>query len=142
MSDNIIEWNLHLNSSIQKVYKYLSTQDGREKFWAESAPDSNNYIDFTFPNGQQYKGKIIVNNPYTHFRIEYFNSIVDFYLTEDELGGTDLKIRNTKVSEKDYQTNYAGWVSLLLILKAAIDYNIDLRNHNRNKTWDHKYVDN
>jgi hypothetical protein len=36
----------------------------------------------------------------------------------------------------------AGWVSVLLALKAAADFGIDLRNHDPARTWNKGYVDN
>ncbi|MEM8847772.1 MAG: hypothetical protein AAGD17_11780, partial [Bacteroidota bacterium] len=77
-----------------------------------------------------------------NFRIEYFNSIVDFNLSENELGGTLLEVVNSNVEKEDFQANYAGWVSVLMTLKAAVDFGVDLRNHDSQKTWDSGYVDN
>ena len=31
---------------------------------------------------------------------------------------------------------WPGWVSVLLELKAAADYNVDVRNHDVTRTWD------
>ncbi len=36
----------------------------------------------------------------------------------------------------------AGWVSLLMNLKAVADFKCDLRNHDLEKTWDQGYADN
>ncbi len=36
---------------------------------------------------------------------------------------------------------YAGWVSWLLVLKAAADFDIDLRNDDDDRTWAQRYVD-
>lgn len=36
----------------------------------------------------------------------------------------------------------AGWVSVLLALKAAVDFSVDLRNHDPGRTWDQGYADN
>ena len=36
----------------------------------------------------------------------------------------------------------AGWVSVLLTLKAAIDFDVDIRNHDPKRTWDQGYADN
>jgi hypothetical protein len=36
----------------------------------------------------------------------------------------------------------AGWVSVLLALKAAADHGVDLRNHDPARTWETGYADN
>jgi hypothetical protein len=36
----------------------------------------------------------------------------------------------------------AGWVSVLLALKAAADFGVDLRNHDAARTWAQGYCDN
>jgi len=36
----------------------------------------------------------------------------------------------------------AGWVSVLMALKAAVDHGVDLRNHDPQRTWDQGYADN
>ena len=38
--------------------------------------------------------------------------------------------------------NRAGWVSVLLTLKAAADFGVDLRNHDPTRTWDQDFADN
>ena len=34
-----------------------------------------------------------------------------------------------------------GWLNVLFPLKAAVDFGIDLRNHDPRRTWDQRYVD-
>jgi hypothetical protein len=36
----------------------------------------------------------------------------------------------------------AGWVSVLMALKAAADFRVDLRNHDTRRTWSQGYCDN
>jgi hypothetical protein len=36
----------------------------------------------------------------------------------------------------------AGWVSVLMALKAAVDFGIDLRNHDPARAWAAGYADN
>ena len=36
----------------------------------------------------------------------------------------------------------AGWVSVLLALKAAVDFGVDLRNHDPQRTWEQGYAEN
>ncbi len=137
-----IKWKLHLKSSRQKVFEFLSTSEGRKKFWAETAEEKDGFIHFCFINGQEYKSKIITSEPYSLYEIDYFGWILKFELIDDGSGGTDLTMTNFEVSDDEYSDVYAGWLSVLFALKGAVDFNIDLRNHDKNRTWDDLFVDN
>ena len=63
-----------------------------------------------------------------------------FELENDRRGGTDLTLTARKV--KYYDEELPGWISVLLALKAATDFSIDIRNHDVNRTWDQGYCDN
>lgn len=36
----------------------------------------------------------------------------------------------------------AGWVSVLMAMKAAVDFGIDLRNHDSDMAWAQGFADN
>lgn len=137
-----ITWKLHLHSNPNVAYKLISTPEGRKKFWAEEAPEKSGIIHFLFPNGQTYDSEIIKAVPTKNFHLDYFNSLVKFNLEPSANGGTDLTLINENVSESDFSEVHAGWISVLMNLKAVADFQCDLRNHNRKKTWDQGYVDN
>jgi len=139
---NTVKWKLHLRSDPEVVFLFLTTAEGREKFWAEKAPESNNEIHFIFPNGASYHSKILHLQPSREFHIDYFNSYLKIILDPSGDGGTDLTLTNEGVGDSNYLDTYAGWVSVLLNLKAVIDYEVDLRNHKKNRTWDQNFVDN
>ena len=135
-------WKLHLRSSPKKVFTFLSTDKGRAQFWVESAIEKRGSIHFKFINGQEYKGKILGTQPPSQFEVDYFNTNVEFQLAPDGDGGTDLTLRNYRVPAQEYEEVHAGWLSVLLALKAAVDFGVDLRNHDETRTWDQGYVDN
>ncbi len=138
-----IQWRLHLRSSITEVYRVLSTDRGRAGFWAESAVEQNGIIHFVFPNGFKWHGRILTAEPPTDFSVEYIgNSIVTFQLNDDGPSGTDLVLTDTGVPEEYRAEVIAGWVSVLMALKAAVDFNVDLRNHDPARNWDQGYVEN
>ena len=56
--------------------------------------------------------------------------------------GTDLRLHETGVPSNAVHENEAGWVSVLMNLKARADHEVDLRNHDRSCTWDQGYADN
>lgn len=138
-----IRWRLHLTSPPERVYAMLATDVGRARFWAESAVERDGAIDFNFPNGLTWRAAILVADPPRCYQVRYFaGSTTTFDLAPDGRGGTDLTLTDAHVPAADWQETYAGWLSVLLTLKAAVVHDIDLRNHDPNRTWDTGYVDN
>lgn len=137
-----IRWKIHLRSSPVLVFSVLNSAEGRARFWAESAQETEGFIHFKFSNGEEYKGAILEVTPCTRFELRYFDSLVRFELQDDGQGGTDLQLTNYGVPDSEYPEVKAGWVSVLLALKAACDFQIDIRNHDPNRTWDQGYADN
>ena len=68
----------------------LSTDEGRARFWAETAVEEDGYIEFQFVNDFEWRGKILDAVPGERFQVEYFGSITTFELESDGRGGTDL----------------------------------------------------
>ena len=132
-----LRWRIHLASSPEAVYELLSTDEGRAQFWAESAVEHGDAIEFTFPNGMQSRATVLAAEPPSRFAVDYFGSRTTFELEPDGDGGTDL----TLSGEGDAEV-LAGWVSVLLALKAAADFGVDLRNHDPGRTWWQGYCDN
>jgi uncharacterized protein YndB with AHSA1/START domain len=135
----VIKWKIHLSSPPERVYEFLASPDGRAAFWAESAPERGGGIDFSFPDGSQWHGRILAEDAPHRFALNYFGDTeVVFGLAGDENGGCDLTLTDTA---EDPETR-AGWVSVLLALKSAVDFGIDLRNHDPTRTWREGYADN
>ena len=55
---------------------------------------------------------------------------------------TDLTLTDEGVPQADRTEVIAGWVSVLLALKASVDFDVDLRSHGRKRTWDEGFVEN
>ncbi|WP_333843638.1 SRPBCC domain-containing protein [Pelomicrobium sp.] len=141
--EKLIVWRIHLRSSPEKVYEMIATDEGRRRFWAESADERDGTIDFRFPNGMTLSSRILEALPPKRFSVEYFaGSHTTFECSDDDEGGTDLTLTDAGVPRKWRSETAVGWVSVLLALKAAVDFNIDLRNHHGERTWDQSYVDN
>lgn len=143
MDKEIIQWRLHLQSSIHQVFQAVATDKGRASFWAESAIEDDGMVHFVFPNGLTWDGMILARQPPHYFAIRYFgNSVAAFRLEDDGKGGTDLTLTDNGVPEEDRAEVLAGWVSVLMALKAAVDFGVDLRNHDAQRHWDTGYVNN
>jgi uncharacterized protein YndB with AHSA1/START domain len=139
----IIRWRLHLRSAPQIVFPFLATAEGRARWLAEEAPERDGAIHFRFINGERIVGRILASDPPHLFRFHYFeNSTVTIELAAAADGGTDLLLTESHVSEANKIENTAGWVSVLLALKAAADFAIDLRNHDPDRTWTQGFADN
>jgi uncharacterized protein YndB with AHSA1/START domain len=138
-----IRWRIHLRTSPEVVYGYLSTDEGRSRFWAEAAREADGRIHFRFPDGQEWHGKILAARAPRLYQVEYYGgSVTTFHLVRDLEGGTDLTLTDEGVAAADRSEVTAGWVSVLMALKAAADHGVDLRNHDRSRTWGRGYADN
>jgi uncharacterized protein YndB with AHSA1/START domain len=138
-----IRWRLHLRSPIATVYQALSTDSGRDSFWAESAKEQDGVIRFVFPNRATWEGRILQAVPPHLFSVSYYgHSVTTFELADDGQGGTDLTMTDSGVPLQDRAEVIAGWISVLMNLKAAVDFGVDLRAHNPERHWDNGYVEN
>ena len=140
-SDKIV-WRIHLSSPKENVFDILATDGGRGRFWAEQTTELDGVIRFQFGSGLIFESKVLETSPPDRFSIEYFGgSQVSFDLDSDNAGGTDLTLTESGVHPENRMIHYAGWIPVLLALKAAVDFSIDLRNHDPDRTWDRGYVD-
>jgi uncharacterized protein YndB with AHSA1/START domain len=138
-----ITWRLHLRTAPEGVYPLLATDEGRARFWAEAAQETDGQVRFIFPNGVTWQGRVLAAAPPERFSVVYYGgSTTTFALVGDGHGGTELTLTDEGVPETDYAEVLAGWVSVLLALKAAADFGVDLRNHDPARTWDQGYVEN
>ena len=133
---------MHFNSPPEKVYEALATDEGRARFWAESTIENEDVIEFQFSNHQKSNGKILRREPQRIFSVEYFASQVTFELKSDEKDGTDLFLTAENVDEENRMEMVAGWISVLMAMKAAVDFSVDLRNHDPKRSWTNGYADN
>ena len=138
-----IRWRLHLASPPEAVWELLATDDGRARFWAESAVERDGFIEFEFVNGTRWRGAVLAARSPRVFAVEYFGgSRATFELEPDGADGTDLTLVESGVPDEWEAENRCGWISVLLELKAAADFGIDLRNHDAERTWSQGYCDN
>ena len=138
-----VSWRVHLTSPPAAVYDLLASAAGRRRFWAESAEERDGVIEFRFSNGAVWRGQVLDREPPRRFAVEYFGgSHATFECAADGAGGTDLTLTETGIAAAEWDENRAGWVSVLLALKAAADFGVDLRNHDPARTWEAGFVDN
>lgn len=136
-----IRWRLHLASEPASVYAALDDPAARSSFWAEEAPEEDGTIRFRFANGVTTESRILVRSSPSTWSIEYFATTVVFELAPDGAGGTDLTMTCRGFDESDRPELMAGWLNVLLPLKAWVDHGVDLHNHDPLRTWDQGYAD-
>lgn len=140
---DVIRWRVHLTSPPERVYTALATDLGRASFWAESAVEADGVIHFVFPNGLTWEAEILEAVPARKYSVRYYGgSTATFLLEDDGRGGTDLTLTDRGVPPADRTEVIAGWVSVLMALKAAVDFGVDLRAHDPDRHWDSGYVEN
>ena len=136
-----IVWRLHLASSPETVFEALTTDAGRESFWAESAVEQDGVIHFRFINGVEDQSPIISRQRPGLFELEYFGTLVRFDVADAGTGGSDLTMTNSNYDPTWRDDLLPGWLNVLLPMKAMLDFGVDLRNHDPARTWDQRYVD-
>lgn len=139
-TDQIV-WKLRLAAAPPRVFAAWLTPADQERFWCERAevlPDGSfrqHFIDGTV-------ARCIVEHTTAdaQIRFRYFDSQVDIHL-ERRGGGTDLTLIASGVAPHEWQDVHAGWLNVLLPFKAWVDFGVDLRNHDPQRTWAQRYAD-
>jgi hypothetical protein len=54
-----ITWRLHLRVSPETVFDAIASDEGRARFWSESAARRGNAIEFVFPDGARHRGRVL-----------------------------------------------------------------------------------
>ena len=135
-----VDWRLHLSSAPEAVFERWATDKGRASFWAERSGAAPGGFELRFINGQILRVEVVEAVAGERFVFHYFGgSTVSVSLAPDGRGGCDLRLVEEGAPEPE--ENRAGWVSVLLALKAAADFGIDLRSHDPARNWDEGFVD-
>jgi uncharacterized protein YndB with AHSA1/START domain len=134
-------WRLSLATPPERVFELLDTDAGRERFWALQSHAVEGAFDLEFPGGLHERVEVRHREPPTRLAIGYFGSEAEFELTPREDGGCLLEVTCTVEDPAEWLEFYPGWVSWLLTLKAAADFDVDLRNGADGRSWKQRYVD-
>jgi uncharacterized protein YndB with AHSA1/START domain len=134
-------WRLSLASSPEHVFELLDTDEGRERFWAQRSRIAPEGFDLHFPGGLEGRVVVVDREPPARMVIRYFGSEAEFELTPQEDGGSLFQVTCRCDDPAAWLEFYPGWVSWLLVLKAAADFAVDLRNGSPERAWEARYVD-
>ena len=139
---NSIEWKLKFVSGVEDVYQALNTDSGRSSFWSESAVEADGCITFSILNYPDCKAKILERIPNEKLCLDYFGTEVTFDISPTDGEGCVLTL-TAHVEDLELRDEMrSGWVSVLLAMKAYVDFGVDLRNHDSEYSWQNGYVDN
>lgn len=140
MTGPAIDWRVHFASPPGAVWQAWTTDEGRRLFWAETSTAGEGGFDLGFVNGEALRVRVVEARAPERLVFHYFGgSTVAIELASDGSGGCDLRLREDGAPEP--VANHAGWVSVLLACKAAVDFGIDLRSRDPARSWDEGYVD-
>jgi uncharacterized protein YndB with AHSA1/START domain len=132
---------MHLPVPPEEVFAALNSDQGRAKFWAESAVEVEGHIEFRFVNGHECRSRILERRAPRVLAIDYFGAPARFELTADGKGGTDLLLTQDGVAEDEWNEVHAGWLNVLFPLKAWVAHGVDLRSHDPTRSWNQGYAD-
>jgi uncharacterized protein YndB with AHSA1/START domain len=136
-----IVWRLSLASPPEHVFELLDTDDGRERYWAVRSRADGDAFELEFPGGLLGRVEVLEREPPTRMAIRYFGSESVFELSSREDGGCLFQVTCRCEDPAAWMEFYPGWVSWLLVLKAAADFGVDLRNGSPVRAWEQRYVD-
>ena len=134
-----VNWKISLAAGPEDVFALISTDAGRQSFWAEESRAEGEGFHLAFANGAAVACRILESEPPHRFAFEYFGgNRIDFRLEGTAEGGTDFEVLDAAGDMKDH---YPGWVAWLYCLKGAADHGITLKSGSAGKTWQKGYVD-
>lgn len=142
MSPGEVRWRVHLASPPRVAYFLIATAAGRRRFWADSTREREGLLELRFADGRMLRARVCEREPFRRFALELAGgALLAFDLASDGFGGTDLTLTETGVSAAGSEDRRAAWAALLLALKAAADFGVDLRHHDPRRSRDRGYVD-
>ena len=139
--DGPIRWRMHIALPPERVYAALDSDAGRAAFWAESAVEADGHIEFRFINGYTCRSRLLERRPPQVWALDYLGGPARLALIPDGRGGTDLLLTQEGVPPGEWNDVHAGWLNVLFPLKAWLAHEVDLRNHDRSRSWDQGYAD-
>lgn len=137
-----IRWRLHLAAPPSRVYGFVATDAGRTRYWASHSQERDGIVHLRFGDGSDLYAPVVERRPPLRYALRWFGgSEVCFELRPDGRGGTDLEFSELDVPDAGWNGRLAAWLGVLMRLKAACDFGVDLRNHDPARPWADGYAD-
>lgn len=138
----VLRWRVLLPASRHTVWELLTTDAGRERFWAESSSAAGDRVSLAFPDGTTTTLELLRVDRPVSLQVRYFDTLTTFTLDAVDESHTLLDVAAHDVNPSDAIEVAGGWVSVLLCLKAHLIAGVDLRNHDARYSWREGFVDN
>jgi uncharacterized protein YndB with AHSA1/START domain len=135
-----IVWRLRLAAPPERVFAAWLDPEQHARFWCELSERTALGFRQSFVDGTVGECALVAAVEPTRLELRYFGTRVEIELAARG-GGTDLTLTCDEVPAHDFLDLHAGWLNVLLPLKAWLDFGVDLRNHDRARTWRERYVD-
>ena len=135
-----VTWRIHCASPPVRVFAALTTPEEHRRFWCERSTRTPEGYLLEFIDGTTSEVEILQRDDDGLFVVRYCGSRTEFRV-EAAGGGTDVTLVATEIPAGDWLDVYAGWLNVLLPLKAWIDFGVDLRNHDPSRTWQQRFAD-
>jgi uncharacterized protein YndB with AHSA1/START domain len=142
-----IHMSVKLAAGRDRVWQALTTPAGITSWWSERAeiqPSDGGLLRLLFPNRRMLDSKVVMCRPMQLMSFVYFGGTrAQFEVNTHPSGGTIVSVTDHGFSsQEDYAETLAHWTSVLLALKAYLDFGVDLRNHTPTFNWEQGFVDN
>ena len=136
----VVCWRIHCAAPPSRAFLALINPEEQAKYWCERSTHSRAGYVQEFIDGTIAECQVVQRRDAELLVIRYFSSLVEFKL-EPAGTGTDLTLTATEIPPEEWLEVYAGWLNVLLPLKAWLDYGVDIRNHDPSRTWRQRFVD-
>ncbi len=141
-STSYTSWRVNLSAPRELVFDLLTPDLETDPYRASSAGQFDSENGWIAPEGAHLKDATLDLLPPRRIVARYAGGgVATLDLTDDGRGGTDLRLTDIGQQAEDRTELVAGWVSVLLALKASVDFSLDLRDHDHRTFWTGAYVE-
>jgi hypothetical protein len=141
-SRSYTSWRVNLSAPRELLFDLLTPDLESDPYRASTIGQFDGENGWIAPEGAHLKNATLDLLPPRRIVANYAGGgVATLDLTDDGRGGTDLRLTDIGQVAEDRTELVAGWVSMLLALKASVDFSIDLRDHDHRTFWTGAYVE-
>jgi hypothetical protein len=141
-SASFTSWRVHLLAPRELVFDLITPEFEPGPYRASSAGRLDGENGWLAPEGAHLKDATLDLTPPRRIVARYAGGgVATLELSDDGRGGTVLRLTDVGQQAEDRTELVAGWVSVLLALKASVDFSLDLRDHDRRTFWTGAYLE-
>ena len=135
-------WRVLINATAADVYRAVSTDEGRAGFWVATSRSTASGITLEFFDGTSWTGRMLRATPDRAVELTYLGGgTVVLEILPVSQSQCIVAVTDRPTNPVDWLANYAGWVAVLLNLKATAEFGVDLRNRDGARSFEQGFVD-